>query len=374
MATVATARGFTGLPCPPLDCLPAQALAPVRHIVLLVADGVGEAQVRRHLTGGLLDSHRIATLESVFPSTTASAVGTFLTGLPPGQHGLTGWHVWFSAIATQLAVLPLSRRGVRGPAPEAEQWAQQLLDAPPLADRLPCPVEIISPAWIVDSPFNRRLSGQAKRTGYRALPEMFAAIESALTAPEPSYIYAYWPDFDSKAHEVGPDGEAAVATLRSLETALAGFLGRVQGANATLLVTADHGFIAAPADRLIDLGDSPDLAAMLARPLSGERRVSYVHLKPGCRETFCAGMQERYGHALWCVPSVDLIRDGWFGPPPHHSDLAERLGDLALILADDWTLRDRLAGEDDYRLPGMHGGVSDAERMVPLCRFDLWQQ
>ena len=110
---------------------------------------------------------------------------------------------------------------------------------------------------------------------------------------------------------------------------------------------------------------------MLARPLSGERRVSYAHLKPGCRETFCAGMQERYGHALWCVPSVDLIRDGWFGPPPHHSDLAERLGDLALILADDWTLRDRLPGEDDYRLPGMHGGVSDAERMVPLCRFDL---
>lgn len=371
MASLAGARGHAGLPCPPLPELPPADLAPARHLVLLVADGVGEAQLRAHLPGGLLDRARIATLESVFPSTTASAVGTFLTGLPPGQHGLTGWHVWFSAIASQLAVLPLARRGIRGPAPEAEDWAQRLLDAPPLADRLPCPMEIVSPAWIVDSPFNRRLSGRAKRTGYRALPEMFAAIETALRAPEPSYIYAYWPDFDSKAHDAGPDGPAAVAALHELERELAAFLGRVQGTDATLLVTADHGFIAAPAERLIDLGGAPELAALLACPLSGERRAAYAHLKPGCREAFRAGIEARYGHALWCVDSDNLLADGWFGPPPYHPDLRNRIGDLTLLLREDWTLRDRLPGEDDYRLAGMHGGVSTAEREVPLCRFDL---
>lgn len=373
MASLAAARGSRGLPCPPLTALPPDSLAPVRHLVLLVADGVGEAQIGTYLAGGLLDRARLTTLASVFPSTTASAIGTFLTGLPPGQHGLTGWHIWFSTIATQLAVLPLSRRGVRGPATEAPQWAQQLLDAPPLADRLPCPVEIISPAWIVDSPFNRRLSGQAKRTGYRALAEMFAAIETALAAPDPSYIYAYWPEFDSRAHEEGPDSPRAVAALQEFEATLTAFLGRTQGANATLLVTADHGFIAAPGERLIDLGDTPELSALLARPLSGERRVAYAHLKPGCREAFRAGIEARYGHALWCVESAELVRTGWFGPPPHHPDLAQRLGDFTLILADDWTLRDRVPGEDDYRLPGMHGGVSQAEREVPLCRFDLWK-
>lgn len=372
MASLAAARSYGNLPCAPLPELPPAELASTRHLVLLVIDGMGEAQVRAHIPDGRLARARIATLESVFPSTTASAIGTFLTGLPPGQHGLTGWHIWFAAIASQLAVLPLSRRGMRSPAPEAEAWAHSLLDATPLADRLPHPTAIISPEWIVDSPFNRRLSGRARRIGYRTLSGMFSALETAIKAATPSYIYAYWPEFDSRAHEQGPDGPKAVAALHELERELASFLDRTQGAEATLLVTADHGFIATSAAHLIDLGDTPELVAMLAHPLSGERRATYVHLKPGCRQAFRAGIEARHGHALWCMDSVDLLAQGWFGPPPYHPDLHNRIGDLTLLLRGDWTLRDRLPGENDYCLAGMHGGVSAAEREIPLCRFDLF--
>ena len=60
-----------------------------------------------------LRRHRIGSLSSVFPSTTASAITTFMTGLPPSQHALTGWHVQLDEIDEMLAILPMTVRGRR---------------------------------------------------------------------------------------------------------------------------------------------------------------------------------------------------------------------------------------------------------------------
>ena len=49
-------------------------------------------------------------MTSVFPSTTASAITTFMTGLAPAQHGLTGWHMHMDEIDQTLAILPLTPR------------------------------------------------------------------------------------------------------------------------------------------------------------------------------------------------------------------------------------------------------------------------
>jgi Uncharacterized proteins of the AP superfamily len=82
-----------------------------RHVVLLVADGLGYRYLQRHGAGGHLHNHLQARLTSVFPSTTASAVTTYLTGLAPQQHALTGWHMYFSELDAVAAVLPLRPRG-----------------------------------------------------------------------------------------------------------------------------------------------------------------------------------------------------------------------------------------------------------------------
>jgi hypothetical protein len=49
-------------------------------------------------------------MTSVFPSTTASAITAFMTGLAPAQHGLTGWHMHLDEIDQTLAILPLTPR------------------------------------------------------------------------------------------------------------------------------------------------------------------------------------------------------------------------------------------------------------------------
>ena len=85
MSSITTALGSSS-PYAPLTALLPAALADARHLVLLVVDGLGhdyllgrDSALRRHLR---------SPLTSVFPSTTASAIPTFLTGLAPQQHEL----------------------------------------------------------------------------------------------------------------------------------------------------------------------------------------------------------------------------------------------------------------------------------------------
>ena len=61
-----------------------------------------------------------------------------------------------------------------------------------------------------------------------------------------------------------------------------------------------------------------------------------------------------------------MIDDGWFGLADPHPRLRERVGDYALVMQDDYAIRDRVADEKPFRHIGVHGGVSREEMRVPL--------
>jgi hypothetical protein len=370
MSSLAAVRGVS-LPAPALTEL--ADLSPARHQILLLADGVGQAQIERHLASGLLARQRVARLTSVFPSTTATAIGTVMSGLPPALHALTGWYIHYRELAETIAVLPLARRGQPGPAAEAVDWAARIFDVPALTDRLPLPVVHIAPQWIATSLFNRHFGGRAQCQPYADLAQMFALLGEALDAArEPTFFYVYWPEFDAVAHEHGPASAAAGACLAQFEAMLDRFATGHAGSGADLLMTADHGFLTTPPERLVELANFPELVASLAAPLSGERRVAWAHLQPGRGDGFQAAAQAALGDCAWVVPSRQLIADAWFGDPAaQHPELAARLGDFALIMKDDWTLRDQRPGDADYTLLGSHGGISRAEMEIPLARLTL---
>lgn len=371
MAAIGQAFGGGPQASVPLPGLAAH-LGEAEALILLVVDGMGEVQLRRHLAGGSLDRACFDIIDSVYPPTTAAAVGTFLTGLPPLGHALTGWTQWCEEVGETLSILPLSRRGEGRPAPEAERWAEKILALPTFADRLPVPVTHVMPAWIAHSPFNRRLAGNVAQEPYHGTTDLFPAIERALDSGRGRrFIYAYWPEYDNAAHDHGPDGEYAVAQLKQLEAALEAFVRRRRGTQATLLVTADHGFIATSPQRRIDLADHPDLAACLLRPLTGERRTAYAHVVPERREFFAATLEARLGHALWMVPSETLVEAGWFGRCEPHPRFASRIGDFVLLLKEDWSLVDTRPGDHHPPLLGLHGGSSAAELRIPLCSIIL---
>lgn len=392
MASLAQACGWPNPPCPSLESLPPARLAGARNLMLLVADGFGyqtllqrgQGTLRRHLQG---------SLTSVFPSTTASAITTFMTGLPPSQHGLTGWHMWMDEVERVMSILPLSARGEprpggrrdgqdgspmprngvppgRAPLPHREELPGRFFDHPSFYSRLRRPSYVVAPTTIINSPFNRYHSRGATRLPYQTLGDLFSTLAGVAATPGKKFIYGYWPDLDSMSHDQGLAGPGTALVLAAFEAAFDSFIASLAGSDTLLLVTADHGFMDSPPERQLHLEDYPELAACLARPLCGERRVPYCYLKPGAEADFTAYVARHLAHAAIAVPREQLFAEGWFGPGPLHPRLASRVGDYVLLMQEDWTLRDLMPGEKEHPMLGYHGGVSAAEMTVPLVLIE----
>jgi predicted AlkP superfamily pyrophosphatase or phosphodiesterase len=359
MSSITCALGGSS-PYPPLAMLPPEALSGARHLVLLVVDGLGHQYLQSR--AGALRRHLRGQLTSVFPSTTASAIPTFLTGLAPQQHGLTGWNMYFREIGAIVAPLPFRVRTGRHALREAGVTPATLFGLTPLFDRLPLPCHVVSPKNIIHSDFNVALSGRAQRHGYDSLEEMAALIANLMRSAAPSYVHAYWPQLDSLAHEHGIHSEEVATAFAALDAAFARLLDVAH--DSVVIVTADHGFI--DVNDTIDLDEHPALRETLLLPLCGEPRMAYAYVRAGREASFEEYVQSRLADRVQLFRSADVLRQGWLGPGEPHPALRDRLGDFVLIPRGQAILRDWIMGEKRYRHIGVHGGLSTAEMVVPL--------
>ena len=355
------------LPYAPLRELKVSPLGTARNIVLLVIDGLGYDYLLKKGVGGALHRHLHARLTSVFPSTTASAITTYLSGLAPQQHALTGWHMYFSELDAIAAVLPLKPRGADQFDTPPGALPRQLFGHAPFVDRIGRRATFVSPQAIAASEFNLYHSGHAEIRGYRTLAELFGQVEASLRESDaPTYTYAYYADLDTLAHIHGVGSDKLAAQFALLDEAFEDFLAAIADTDTVVFACADHGFIDSPPERQIDLALHPELAATLARPLCGERRVAYCYVKPEAEKRFVSYASEVLAECADVYTGQALIEQGWFGPGAADPRLASRIGDYVLVMRDNWTLLDWVEGEKRYRQLGVHAGVSADEMFVPL--------
>jgi hypothetical protein len=344
--------------------LPPDVLSGRRNVVLVVVDGLGARYLATQGAGSALARHLRGTLTSVFPSTTASAITTTMTGRAPAEHGLTGWYQYLAETGAVTAVLPLRIRD-GSPLPPIDPAA--LFPCGSFFDRIARPACVVSPQAIIDTVFNTRHCGRATKRPYAAPADFFPVLARTVRATtEPTFIYAYTPDFDTVAHAHGVGSAETARVFAALDVAWGVFLEEIAGTDTVVVLTADHGFIDAPPEHLIDLDAHPRLTAQLAHPLSGERRVAYCHLKDGADAAFRDYVENALGHAAELIPRETLLNSGWLGPGAPHPRLAERVGDYALVMRGDWTIKDWLPGEKRHPMIGVHAGLSADEMLIPL--------
>ncbi len=354
-------------PLPPVNepCL-ADALAGAGSVVTVLLDGLGERQLAAHAPRGALAQHRLRALDSVFPSSTAPAVTSLATAMPPVAHGNPAWLIWSERTDAIIRTLPMDVRGDRHRLIRADDiWSWQ-----PWATRARVPSFAILPREIVDSEFSRYAYDGSSRIGYARLDDVVPIVVDALRAcPGGASVFVYMPHFDATSHEAGWQSEAAATVVGEFDRWFGGLLDRLRDVDALVLATADHGFVdVAPHDQL-RLEDFPAIGGCLERPLSGEPRVPFCQVRPERRERFAAIVAAELGDAFAVHESDELLRAGWFGAPfpdAGTSPLAGRLGTHVLVPRRCVTLVDAVDGERAPRFIGMHGGTSDDEMRVPL--------
>lgn len=366
MRSLGDACGADPIAYPPLAGFD-ERLRDAERIVLLVIDGLG-AELLRSIGGGTIFSARqCATLTSVYPPTTASAITTFMTGLAPQQHGLTGWFMHFRRLGAVTAVLPFMPRYGHQPLSADGVEMGSLIDCPNFFDAIDCPSIALLPEAIADSAFSRLLGGRARRLGYASLEDFAAKLTHCCDGRENAgYVYAYWSELDRLSHLHGPSSPVVAAHVAALDAALAPVIDACTGSGTVLVATADHGFIDSGPEERIDLADHPDLADMLSLPLCGEPRSAYCYVRASCTTAFEQYVAGELGEFMHLVPSERLLDEGWFGLGDAHPELAARIGDYTLQMRGRYTIRDRVAGEREVRMNGVHGGTAAAELYVPL--------
>jgi len=365
VASLAASRGASPRHAP-LRGFPLEECERARNVVFCLIDGLGYRYLHEVGRDGALASHLAASLTSVFPSTTASAITTTFSGASPAEHGLTGWHCWFPEADVLAAPLPFRRRGDEVPLAELGIAPSRLLPAS-LFDALPVRTFVVTQARIVDSDFSRCMGGGAQRVGYEHLSELVDQVECAVRAgSERKYVYAYYPELDTVAHRHGIASSQAAKRFAAVDDAFAELLRRLAGTDTMLVLSADHGFIDTPPEAALLLEAHPELPQLLRRPLSGEPRVAFCHVQPGAIDEFVRRARAALGAHADVVPSADLIAQGWFGPGAAHPALPERVGDVALVMRGAATIKDWVPGEKPHRMIGNHGGASAEEMEIPL--------
>lgn len=351
----------------PLDALPAQELRAARSIVLFVVDGLGERQLNQHLADGHLMAARRGAITSVFPPTTASAITTSYTGATPLEHGLTGWHTYFSQAACTAAPLPMRRRGDDVPLGALGLAASRAFPQPSFFDALPVPTTVVTDKRIVESEYNRHHCGRAAKLAYDKLDALVElTVQSVKAGTGRKLVYVYWPEVDSASHRYGPSSKEALTRAREVDAAFGQLRERLAGTDSVLIMTADHGFAETPPESALAMEAMPELASLLRLPLCGEPRTAFCYVQAGRVNEFIARARDWVGERADVRPSRELVEEGWFGPGDAHPLFAERVGDVTLVLHGNHTVKDWVAGEKRYVLHGNHGGTSADEMLVPL--------
>jgi predicted AlkP superfamily pyrophosphatase or phosphodiesterase len=320
------------------------------QVVLFVVDGLGweQLEARRALTPTIATMAG-TPITTVAPSTTATALTSITTGLPPGEHGVVGYRM-----AVHGEVLNVLRWSTGAGDARQSIPPSKLQPTPPfLGERPP----VVTRAEYRRSGFTGAHLEPARYWGYRTLATMVTEVDRLLRSSEP-FVYAYYDGLDKVAHEYGL-GEHYDAELAWIDHTIDRLLA-VLPRGSTLVVTADHG--------QVEVGDAvvPLAAEVVGHCAmqSGEGRFRWLHARSGRAGALHAAATAHHGDDAWVVTREQVISDGWLGPVVTDAS-ASRLGDVALVARRDVAFHDP-QDTGPYELVGRHGSLTSAEMRVPL--------
>lgn len=338
-------------------------LPAVRSTVLVVVDGLGALSLRAHAGHARTLSSAMAKKDvagAVFPTTTAAALTSLLTGAAPGAHGLVGYRV--REPESDALVNLLSGWEAGGIDPLQWQTTPTVFEQAAAAGH---PVFALGIPAYAGSGFSAATLRGAEFRSARSAAERVELAWQLADAHDGALVYCYLPEVDKAGHRHGVDSAEWVAALEDIDAALA----RPVPDGVGVLVTADHGMIDVPQHRHLVLDAAGGWHDGI-RHIGGEPRMLHVYAEPDVDH---AALLARWRRDLEgtadVVGRVEAIDAGLFGPVVSDA-VRQRIGDLLVIPRGNVALYDAEAEDQRGRgMVGQHGALTPEEWRVPFIRL-----
>ena len=347
-----------GVPMPP----PRRAafdLEPAHSAVVALIDGLGYDQLERR--GGhapWLRAQRAGTTRIIcgHPSTTATSMGSFGTGLLPGTHGLLGYEI----LMPQADRLVNELSWKDGPVPEEWQPHDTVLELVAAAG-----IEVVSigPAHFEGSGLSRAALRGGRFIAAGTWPECIDAVLGVLASGQRSLIYAYWAQVDTVGHVFGPESWEWGAEVEAVDRELARLAASLPS-GCSLSITADHGMMLVPHETRVDLAYEPALTRGI-RHLGGEPRARQLYCEPGAAADVLAAWQAALGERAVVLTREDALSRNWFGPVEPEN--LPRIGDILAVMGPGFSVVDSTRDNANVlALKGLHGSITPEELGIPF--------
>jgi hypothetical protein len=362
MPAVLSSLGVAGEP----DVL---GLPDAARVVVLLVDGLG-----LHLLGRspalapFLAGLACLPLTAGFPATTTTSLSSFGTGLPPGEHGVTGYTSLVAAAGGTIGWLGWNRgrEDLRERlVPEITQPRATVFER---AERAGVAVTVAAPARFEGSGLTRAVLRGGTYAGAVTPGDTIAqAVAGASVSPR-SLVYCYTPDLDTTGHVRGVDSDAWREQLRLVDAFVAQLADRLP-TGTRLLVTADHGMVDVAHAEQVDVDALPELQDGV-RALAGEPRARHVHVERGARDDVLARWQAVLGDRMWVATREEVLAAGLLGPVVTDAARA-RTGDVVAVATSPVAVVRRTTEPGAARLLGHHGALTPDELAVPLLQLEV---
>lgn len=354
------ARSLTGVVPQMMAALDGRSewFAPARSAIVFVLDGLGAHNLAAragHARFLAQASTKRDVARTVFPSTTASALTSLLTGVLPGEHGIVGY-----------------RARIPGTDDVVNQLRGWDTDGLPLEWQRATPLTTtresfaVSKAEYAGTGFTAATQRGAEFHGADDLDER-VELAAELAGRHPgSFVYLYAPELDGIGHRRGWQSDEWVAGLERVDAA-ARALGAAIPRGTGVVITADHGMVDVPRHRHVLLSDGDGLVDGV-RLIGGEPRMLHLYAEAGAADGVLAAWRESESARSWVMSRAEAVATGLFGPVA--SEVQDRIGDVIVAArAGIAYYDDRLADKGPQKMVGQHGSLTNEERTVPLIRL-----
>ncbi|MDE2888919.1 MAG: alkaline phosphatase family protein [Gemmatimonadota bacterium] len=361
-------------------------LVGAEKLVVTLVDALGYLTLTRAMDSGtvpgfhaLAERGRFVPLTSVFPSTTAAALSSFHTGLPPAGHGVAGYRMYMPDRGYVANMIRLS--------PEAdERFGRMLLNSGdartllgvPTVHRLLTAAGISSYCMIHRSLAHSGLSEMLYDGATDVIPfvnasDLFIQVRSMLTSDpgRPACIWLYTDTMDTIQHKYGTRGDEPEGEIYSLGYSLEReLLAPLEGrdVNAALMLLADHGHIQVDEEDIVQVAEVPGLKRLLAAPPTGTARSAYFHARAGAVTDVMSALETGLAGSACIVETRRALAGGLWGNGPRAPELSGRIGDVLALMRGSATLfhayRDDAVPSDIAG--GRHGGLHEREMLIPF--------
>jgi hypothetical protein len=304
------------------------------------------------------------TIQTSFPSTTATSLATLTTGTLPGVHGMLGYTV------------RVPRSG--GRILNALKWDERVdpmnwQPVPTLFERAVAEnimVTHVAAKRYENSGFTRAVFRGAQYKGANVAADLIAETKAALQKT-PSFVYLYVNDLDTAGHSDGVGSDKWLAALSMIDQMFSNLMKEMPHGT-RIWVTSDHGMV--NVSEKIIIGQENSLLEGVA-VIGGEPRARHLYLSAEhdndkARVEVSSRWQEFLGNRATVLTREAALATHLFGADVT-ADSLDRMGDVIAIAQAGVVLIDPERAEKEGAMVGHHGGNSEIESQVGLLTTSL---